>query len=116
MSAIALNHDGNLLATASDKGQIIRIFVTDTGQQIQELRRGTDTAEVISLSFDPVSKYIGCTSDKGTVHIFSIRSDVSLAAMTHKQLEEITSPVRNDSGLPAIQPITPTFYAPEGLS
>jgi len=42
ISALALNHDGTLLATASLKGQVIRIFSTETGQQIQELRRGTD--------------------------------------------------------------------------
>ena len=86
VTALALNQDGSLLATASQKGQIIRIFVTETGQQIQELRRGTDEADIISLAFDPVSKYISCSSDKGTVHIFSIRNDVSLAATTHKQL------------------------------
>lgn len=83
LSAIALNHEGTLVATASVKGQVIRIFNTENnGEKIQELRRGTDTANVHSLSFDLVSKYIGVTSDKGTIHIYTIRSDVSLAAMT----------------------------------
>lgn len=88
ISAMALNNDGTLLATASAKGQVIRIFSTENGHQIQELRRGTDEAEIISLAFDPVSQYIGCTSNKGTVHVYSIRSDVSLAAMTDKQLSQ----------------------------
>lgn len=88
VSAMALNHDGTLLATASNKGQVIRIFSTENGQQIQELRRGTDEAEIISVAFDLVSQYIGCTSNKGTVHVYSIRSDVSLAAMTDKQLSQ----------------------------
>ena len=86
ISALALNSDGSLLATASQKGQVIRIFLTENGQQIQELRRGTDNAVIIGINFDPVSKYIGCTSDKGTIHIFGVRSDVSLAAMTQKQM------------------------------
>ena len=95
INALALNHDGTLLATSSVKGQVIRIFSSETGQQIQELRRGTDQADVINLSFDPVSKYIGCTSDKGTIHIYSVRSDVSLAAMTQKQFANLkTGPER----------------------
>ena len=58
----------------------MRIFDTDSGQQIQELRRGTDQAVIYSINFDPVSRYIECSSDKGTIHIFAIRGDVSLAA------------------------------------
>jgi WD40 repeat protein len=53
------------------------------------LRRGSDSAEVFSIAFDPVSKFIACSSDKGTIHIFAIRGDVSLAATSHKQLGEI---------------------------
>lgn len=53
------------------------------------MRRGTDNAEVFGLTFDPVSKFIACSSDKGTVHIFSIRGDVSLAATTNRNLGEI---------------------------
>jgi WD repeat-containing protein 45 len=86
LSALTLNHEGTLLATASVKGQVIRIFSAENGHQIQELRRGTDAAQVFNLSFDLVSRYIGCTSDKGTVHLYTVRSDVSLEAMTQKQL------------------------------
>lgn len=124
ISAIALNHDGTLLATSSTKGQVFRIFSTETGQQIQELRRGTDQADVFSLSFDPVSKYIGCTSDKGTIHIYSIRSDVSLAAMTQKQFanlntgpERITIPGVTSSQQVVLAPALNTpYYQVEGLS
>lgn len=31
VSAIALNHDGNLLGTSSTKGQVIRLYATETG-------------------------------------------------------------------------------------
>jgi WD40 repeat protein len=59
---------------------LIRIFDTETGTRLQEVRRGTDQAEVFCISFDPVSKYIACSSDKGTIHIFAIRSDIQIAA------------------------------------
>lgn len=41
------------------------------------------------ITFDPVSRYLACSSDKGTIHIFSIRADVSLAAQTSKALGDL---------------------------
>lgn len=52
------------------------------------MRRGSDSAEVFSISFDPISRYLACSSDKGTIHIFAIRSDVQMAASAvSKQLD-----------------------------
>jgi WD40 repeat protein len=73
---MCLNNEGNLLATASDKGTLIRIFDTETTTNLQELRRGTDTAEIYCIVFDPASKFVACSSDKGTVHIFNIKSEI----------------------------------------
>eukprot|EP01052_Picozoa_sp_SAG31_P043873 SAG31_NODE_7456_length_1685_cov_1.561160_2_plen_241_part_00 len=42
LSAMSLNVDGSRLATASEKGTLIRIFNTHDTQLIQELRRGAD--------------------------------------------------------------------------
>ncbi len=47
---------------------------------LQEVRRGSDSAEVFCISFDPISKYIACSSDKGTIHIFAIKSEIQQAA------------------------------------
>lgn len=93
LSALSLNNEGTLLATASEKGQVIRIFSTDNGHLIQELRRGTDTASVIGLSFDLVSRYVGVTSDKGTIHVYTVRRDQSLEAMTQQHLASLAQPV-----------------------
>ena len=73
VSCMTLNFDGTLLATASDKGTIIRLFNPANGEALKELRRGSDKAEIYSITIDVDSKWLGCTSDKGTVHIFALR-------------------------------------------
>jgi len=75
LACLALNSDGTLLATASEKGTLIRIFDTSSGKSLQELRRGADRAEIYSIAFSANSQWLACSSDKGTVHIFSITVD-----------------------------------------
>jgi WD40 repeat protein len=69
---LALNNEGTLLATASDKGTLIRIYSTETGNFLSELRRGTEKAEIYSICFNSTSKFLACSSDRGTIHIFSL--------------------------------------------
>lgn len=69
---MTLNYNGSLLATASDKGTLIRIFETEEGAPLQEVRRGSDKAEIYSITFDKSSRWIACSSDKGTIHIFTV--------------------------------------------
>lgn len=87
IASLALNNDGTLLATSSEKGTIIRIWDTESGTKLQELRRGKDPADIFSITFDPSSKFLSVfSSDKGTIHIFAVRSDVVQAAtFTQKQ-------------------------------
>jgi len=66
-----------LVATASDKGTLIRIFDVETGDLRQELRRGIDRAEIYHLAFHPESKWLACSSDKGTIHIFSLERPIN---------------------------------------
>ena len=73
--ALIMNYDGSLIASASERGTIIKIFRTKDGSLLQELRRGTDPAEIYDLTFDIKSRYIACSSNKGTVHIFNIKND-----------------------------------------
>lgn len=70
-----MNLDGTKLATASDKGTLIRIFDTESGQLQQELRRGADRAEIYSVAFSPNSQFLACSSDKCTVHVFALSAN-----------------------------------------
>ncbi|KAL2649683.1 hypothetical protein R1flu_017811 [Riccia fluitans] len=74
LACFGLTLDGSLLATASTKGTLIRIFNTNDGTKLQELRRGADRADIYSINFSPSTHWIVCSSDKGTVHVFSLAS------------------------------------------
>lgn len=65
-----LNNDGSRLATASEKGTMVRIFDTKNGKMIQEVRRGKGDAKIYSISFSFNNKFLASTSDHGTAHIF----------------------------------------------
>jgi len=70
---LSLNSDGTLLATASEKGTLIRIFRTaSAGDFLQEVRRGKEVAEIHSICFSQSDLYLACSSDRGTIHIFSL--------------------------------------------
>lgn len=73
LSCLALNMDGTRLATASEKGTLIRIFDTATGTPLQELRRGADSAEIYSIAFNFNSAWLAVSSDKGTIHVFKLK-------------------------------------------
>lgn len=72
IAAISLNAEGTLLATASDKGTLIRIFNATSSSLLQEVRRGTEKTIIYSIVFNSSSSLIATTSGRGTVHIFSL--------------------------------------------
>ncbi|KAJ7551703.1 hypothetical protein O6H91_06G025400 [Diphasiastrum complanatum] len=77
LACMALSQDGSLLATASTKGTLIRIFRTADGTKLQELRRGADKAAIYSISFSSNCYWLAISSDKGTVHVFSVKSPLA---------------------------------------
>eukprot|EP00929_Paragymnodinium_shiwhaense_P057854 TRINITY_DN28976_c0_g1_i1.p1 TRINITY_DN28976_c0_g1~~TRINITY_DN28976_c0_g1_i1.p1 ORF type:complete len:429 (-),score=44.55 TRINITY_DN28976_c0_g1_i1:268-1554(-) len=72
LAAMAITYGGSLLATASETGTIVRVYDTNTGAKLQELRRGADKAEVHSLAFSPTGEWLVVASDRGTVHVFVV--------------------------------------------
>ena len=94
---ISINSDGTLVSTASNKGQIIRIFCISNGQFIEEFRRGKEKAFISCITFDEYSSWMGVCSERGVVHIFSMGK----AWKTIKDLgEERTKTPKNDEELP----------------
>lgn len=73
LACLALNQQGTLVATASGKGTLIRVFDTVKRTQLVELRRGTDPATLYCINFSADSDFLCCSSDKGTIHIFALK-------------------------------------------
>ncbi len=73
LQALACNLDGSLFATASEKGTLVRVFKSHTGDLLHEFRRGAEKAVIYSLAFNSTSTFLACSSDKGTVHVFSLK-------------------------------------------
>lgn len=69
---IAINSTGTLLATASDKGTVIRVFSIPSAEKLYQFRRGTREAKIHSISFNAVSSLLAVSSATDTVHIFRL--------------------------------------------
>lgn len=72
LSAMALNSDGTLLATASVTGTIIRVFSVPRGEKLYQFRRGTYPTTIYSMSFNLSSTLLCVSSTSDTVHIFRL--------------------------------------------
>jgi WD repeat-containing protein 45 len=83
LAQFALNSDGSKIASASEKGTLIRIWNCHNGEPLRELRRGMDRAEIYCIAFNPASTFVACSSDKGTVHIYSLTGATPKAKNAH---------------------------------
>ncbi|KAF2469494.1 WD40 repeat-like protein [Lindgomyces ingoldianus] len=72
LRALALSKNGDVVATASEQGTLIRIWSFPSCTKIGELRRGIDPAVIFSLAFSPIGSLLAVTSDKSTLHIFEL--------------------------------------------
>ncbi|KAF8265112.1 WD40-repeat-containing domain protein [Lactarius quietus] len=90
ITTLAVTPSGRLLATASVRGTLIRVWDTATGKQIRELRRGSDQAEIYGVAFRPDEAEICVWSDKGTIHVFSLAAGAGLSNRQSK-LSSLTS-------------------------
>ena len=78
LAQLQLTLDGALLATASEKGTLIRVYDTATATLMHEFRRGADRATVYSIAFAPGKDFLAVSSDKGTVHVYVVPERASV--------------------------------------
>jgi len=89
ISQLALNSEGTRLATASEKGTLIRVFDTATGAKLHEFRRGRNNATIQCISCSKDSTAICLSSDKGTIHIYHLSESKDNDTNRHSSLSFI---------------------------
>ncbi|XP_066909778.1 WD repeat domain phosphoinositide-interacting protein 4 isoform X3 [Halyomorpha halys] len=74
IGCLSMDQQGALIATASTKGTLIRVWDAYKRILIAEFRRGTDPATVYCINFSKDAEFLCCSSDKGTIHIFALKN------------------------------------------
>ncbi|XP_078257444.1 WD repeat domain phosphoinositide-interacting protein 1 isoform X4 [Rhinoraja longicauda] len=73
LAALAFNCAGSKLASASEKGTVIRVFSTPEGEKLYEFRRGMKRyVNIGSLAFSKDSQFLSASSNTETIHIFKL--------------------------------------------
>ena len=70
VQALSLNPTGQLLASASVKGTVVRVFGVPSFELLCVFRRGTNPCQIHELLFSRDSAHICASAATGTVHIF----------------------------------------------
>ncbi|KAL9030826.1 MAG: hypothetical protein Q9196_001080 [Gyalolechia fulgens] len=93
LSCITFNNTGTLLATASDKGTIIRVFAVPSAKKLYQFRRGSMPSRINSMAFNATSTLLAVSSASDTVHIFKLTTPASSShsADTAKRKDSIDS-------------------------
>ncbi|XP_056100681.1 WD repeat domain phosphoinositide-interacting protein 1 isoform X2 [Rhinichthys klamathensis goyatoka] len=73
VAAVAFSASGTSLASASEKGTVIRVFSIPDGDKLFEFRRGMKRyVSISSLSFSADAQFLCASSNTETVHIFRL--------------------------------------------
>ncbi|XP_048870865.1 WD repeat domain phosphoinositide-interacting protein 1 isoform X1 [Brienomyrus brachyistius] len=73
LAAVTFNASGTKLASASERGTVIRVFGIPDGARLFEFRRGMKRyVSISSLSFSADAQFLCASSNTETVHIFKL--------------------------------------------
>lgn len=76
INCLSLSNTGILLATSSVNGTVVKLFNTVNCEFLNEFRRGSDCANIFNITFSKFTDLLAVTSNKETIHIFSLSSEV----------------------------------------
>ncbi|XP_017048971.1 WD repeat domain phosphoinositide-interacting protein 2 [Drosophila ficusphila] len=117
LSALAFSPSGALLATASERGTVIRVFCVKNGQRVQEFRRGVSCVRIASLVFSASGDFLCASSNTETVHVFKIdaraveavelRAIADVAAKSETSASEATAATAAEEGHKSAAPAAP---------
>ncbi|GAA5943903.1 uncharacterized protein JCM15063_006542 [Sporobolomyces koalae] len=111
LSALSTTPSGSLLATTSKQGTLVRVWDPTSSHLVKELRRGTDTAEIFGLSFRRDGGAIAVSSDKGTVHVWNLRTTREDRRRTEGTDSGSSTPRQKQYSL--LKPYLPKYFSSE---
>lgn len=86
-----------MLATASDKGTVIRVWSIPGAEKLYQFRRGTREARIYSMNFNAMSTLLAVSSAHDTVHIFKLGSSKSSGSSNGKSAPPLSPSASIDS-------------------
>jgi len=92
LGSLAINNAGTMLATASEKGTIIRVFSVPSGERLFHFRRGSLPAQIYCMSFNAMSSLLAVSSATETIHIFKLVAQQSPPKLQESSPVEPSSP------------------------
>ncbi|CAA9997564.1 unnamed protein product [Nesidiocoris tenuis] len=83
LAAMIFSPSGHLIATASEKGTVIRVFNVADGNKLFEFRRGVKRCvNIFGLAFSPDAAFLAAASNTETVHVFKLDNPKDAPAAT----------------------------------
>ncbi|KAG2039209.1 WD40 repeat-like protein [Suillus americanus] len=98
ISFLSINSTGTILATASDKGTVIRVWSIPGAEKLYQFRRGTREARIYSINFNVVSSLLAVSSAHDTVHIFKLGPQKAPSSSSSKKNDGLSSPPESIDG------------------
>lgn len=92
LAALALNAQGSFVATASEKGTVVKVFQRSDGQLLYRLRRSTWPANISCLTFRFDDRFLAVASSSSTVHVFKLDPATARETGEDRGAEGIASP------------------------
>lgn len=109
LAILSLSGNGQLLATASVKGTVIRVFGVPSADKLYQFRRGARETHIHSLAFNGAGTLLAAGSERGTVHLWRVgrpgasngsggTASSSSSTNGNGRAEEASSPAESESG------------------
>jgi len=101
LAALVVNPSGTMVATASEKGTVCKVFNTSDGQILFRLRRSTRPAGISCLQFSHDNRFLAVASSSSTVHIFKL--DPTSGREATEEVTPQASPVLGPADDPTLE-------------
>ncbi|ARF12432.1 WD repeat protein [Klosneuvirus KNV1] len=75
IETLAISNNGIFVATASERGTLIRVYNIETLTLEYEFRRGSQSASIYDICFNKDGSLLACSSSNGTIHLFDLSKE-----------------------------------------